>query len=1337
MPRIRALAMLGLVGSCSLSLSVVRSVHAAPIERGSDAPAIPAALLPYRDWVLFGQEQLGCPNREGEALCFWPSRLALDLSEAGGSFGLDVVTDRSGLLALPGEGANWPRAVRVDGKAAVVIAQEERPHVQLPPGKHRIEGRFVWRELPQTLSVPALYALIGLRLSGHSIERPKRDPSAGSLWLQAPPETAAASQLELNVQRKLIDAVPLLLDTRIRLRAAGPGREVDLGVVLPAGAVALTLSSELPARLEPNGRLRLQVRPGSFEIELRARLPATLTRIETPTRSAPWPAEESWVFQADEALRQVALSGLRGADPVRLELDPTWRGLPTFVAAGGDTLVLKTLRRGDPEPLPNQLDLQRTLWLDQDGRGYSVYDRISGQMHSGFRLDLIGLPLGRVVANGRDQLITRVGARAPSGVELRQTYLELQAEYCAEQLFSELPAVAWSEDMHSLAITLKLPPGYQLFAARGVDRVDRSWLQDWDLLGFFFVLLLALGTGRVAGLGFGVIAFVALGLAYQEPDAPKFAWIGLLALVALLRAVPEGRARAALRVALAFAALAFALTVVPFAARSLREAVYPQLGRRYDLPLQPTAAAVADAGAASSRLDGAGSSGMLRKFAAAPPAPTPPLRAASAEDPDAVVQTGPGLPDWQWQSWKLTWSGPVRRDHHFELFIVRPALFRALCVLRVVLAALLLFGLWRAVRPALRPSRFGPVAPLLMLALGAAPVHADFPSPGLLDDLRARLTAPPACRPDCVSVAESTLEVGPRDLRWSGEIDALDASSVRVPGPVASWSPSAIRIDGAPAAVLLHPDGFLHVRVAPGTHRVEVTGALPSQDSLTLQLGDRPQTLDVNAQGYEVNGLHADGSVGDSIELRRLLPAAVNLIEDAPSLPPWLELTRDFDLALTFQVHNRLSRTTPLGRSVVVHVPLLAGEAVNDERVEVRAGEAIVTLGPDESELAFDSSLPQRRDFELRASDRYSELWRLRCGTMWQCRTEGLPPIALSGQGAAPIVVNFRPWPNERLQLHLLKPSAAPGQVATIDRAQLEVTPGVRQTDSTLSLHWRTSGGGSHALTLPAATRVRSLSVNGAARPVHPNGRVLSFALPPGAADVEIGLEHAGGMQNVFASPAIASDTPISNGRVVIHPPADVWLLWLAGPAWGPAVLFWGQLAVALFAALVLGRGATLVRPYEWLLLALGLTQVDVSEALPVAGFFFAMAWRERSRELPVWWFNLRQVALGFLSLFAGLALFDAVRRGLLVQPDMQVAGAEAGRGALEWYVDRSGGALPVASVISLPLWVYRALMLAWALWLVRALMRWLPWALRAFLSGGGWKRWTRRPVPPPPAAGS
>jgi hypothetical protein len=71
----------------------------------------------------------------------------------------------------------------------------------------------------------------------------------------------------------------------------------------------------------------------------------------------------------------------------------------------------------------------------------------------------------------------------------------------------------------------------------------------------------------------------------------------------------------------------------------------------------------------------------------------------------------------------------------------------------------------------------------------------------------------------------------------------------------------------------------------------------------------------------------------------------------------------------------------------------------------------------------------------------------------------------------------------------------------------------------------------------------------------------------------------------------------------------------------------------------------------------------------------------------------------------------------------MQVAGQGSTDTVLRWYADRVAETTPSAGVVSLPLWSYRVLMLAWALWLATRLVGWAGWAWRSFSDGGVWKR--------------
>jgi hypothetical protein len=84
----------------------------------------------------------------------------------------------------------------------------------------------------------------------------------------------------------------------------------------------------------------------------------------------------------------------------------------------------------------------------------------------------------------------------------------------------------------------------------------------------------------------------------------------------------------------------------------------------------------------------------------------------------------------------------------------------------------------------------------------------------------------------------------------------------------------------------------------------------------------------------------------------------------------------------------------------------------------------------------------------------------------------------------------------------------------------------------------------------------------------------------------------------------------------------------------------------------------------------------------------------------------------------------------------MQVAGNGSTASQLNWFIDRAGSLLPSAWVISLPIFVYRLAMLAWALWLALALLRWAPWAWESFSLGGLWRRFPLRRPKPAAAAG-
>src|SRR6185295_11316592 len=227
--------------------------------------------------------------------------------------------------------------------------------------------------------------------------------------------------------------------------------------------------------LDRDGTLRVQVRAGTFTVRVEAVVAGRPEAFAAPKAAAPWPSQEVWVFAASERLRQVEITGATAIDASRTDLPEEWRQLPAYQLEEGAALKLRETRRGEPEAVPDQVGLRRRLWLDEDGRGFTVRDTFGGRLGRTSRLNALApAELGRVAIAGDGQLITRdPGAEGAAGVEVRQSALTLEADSRLPRA-GALMAVGWALNVQSLQAELLLPPGWRLLGTTGVDQAPGS-----------------------------------------------------------------------------------------------------------------------------------------------------------------------------------------------------------------------------------------------------------------------------------------------------------------------------------------------------------------------------------------------------------------------------------------------------------------------------------------------------------------------------------------------------------------------------------------------------------------------------------------------------------------------------------------------------------------------------------------------------------------------------------------------------------------------------------------------------------------------------------------------
>ena len=1344
-------------------------------------PPLPQALEQWRGWVLDGEEYRTCPwlatpgarpAGQGTYRCAWPGRLVLELGARGGEFRQTWRIETDSWVALPGGAEQWPQDVRVDGRPAAVVARGGAPFVRLEPGDHLLAGRFDWPARPESLAVPAETGLIELGVDGARIDAPTR--TGGALFLGARAGAAQAASFDFDVHRLLVDGIPARLVTRLTLRATGASRELLIGPVLPAGFVPIALDAPLPARVEADGRLRVQLRAGVFTVELTARAVAVPGPIAALAPDGSWPSEEIWSFAGDDRLRVAALEGGEGIDAAQADVPEDWREYPAMRMLAGTALAVVERSRGIASADDNRLRLQRTLWLDFDHAGYTAVDQITGTMRGGWRLDMAApWRLGSAQLGGEPLLVTQGAAADSAGVELRAPQLALQTIARSDGARGALPATGWSTRFDDARGELQLPPGHRLVAALGVDSAPGAWLERWGLWNLFGVVIVAVFVGWLAGRAAGALAFVALALSYQEAPQMIWLWGNLLAALALARAAPEGRLRAFAQRYRTLSFVALALVLVPFMWGQLRLAIHPQLDAGISagwMPLPAAPVPVAPPPPPPVVMPNMQAADV--EFAESVPAPlreksiavTAMKRASAAPSssraeryaPGTVVQAGPGTPAWRYHGYAFAWSGPVEPGQAVRFVVAGPvwlAVWRlaSVLLLAALFACLLAGGVpgvgpvaGKYLPPRLRAAfargtarAAGPLVALLVLAmLGAAPAaRAQWPDAGLLGELKTRLTKPAACEPSCAELLAARVRVD--GARLTLELDASALARLAVPVPTASgaWLIDGVTVDGVTSATLRRTgDESLWVPLQPGVRTIAVSGRVAAGDALQLVFPWVPKRVAVSAPGWDVAGV-SDGRVpGGSIDLtRRAVAGAATAgegVERASSeFPPFVRVVRRFAIGTENRLETRVERIAPERAAFSLPVPLLDGESVLTADVEVRAGRSVLAaFATGAHTAAWSSSLPRAETLALTApaaDARYVEVWEFAVSPQWHAEFAGLPATLPETPGEE-WVFEFRPRAGEQMSARFTRPVAVPGGSIAIDSVERELSFGARATDAVLNLRYRATQGGRHSLRLPAQVRVTAVSVDGETLALRPENGELSIPILPGEHTLQVTSTQPGGVSALVQPGPLDLGAAASNVRTTLALPADRWALFARGGGVGPAILYWSELVAFLLTAWFVGRsGRSPLRTHEWVLLGLGLSTLSWMVFALVAIWLFAMQWRRDWAGGTVRWrFNAVQVLLAALTFFAVTSLlFSGIRDGLLSTPDMGVTGPGSGGGNFSWFVDRIGGELPQPAVLSLPLWVYKTLVFAWAVWAAFAVLRWLRMAWHAWRSGGYWRQ--------------
>lgn len=1340
---------------------------------------VPQILKEWEDWATWDEEYLRCPTPYYDShkpLCLWPSRLNLDAEAKGGQFNFTVFVYDEAWMSLPGDKKIWPFNVKVNGAAIPVVEHKGKPSVHLKAGSYKLTGEYRWDELPQQMRLPAEIGILALTLEGKHVDAPVWD-AEGILWFkQARVEEADKDFFEVKIYRVIEDGIPMWLRTKVEVSVSGKSREEAIGSILPEGWQLGMVDSPIPVAVDDRGRMKLQVRPGKWIVHIDAFRLDHAANFQYANGEAPAVEEELIAFRSKPDFRMVEVTEVSSVDVSQTTFPQEWRALPVYHWETSKPFHLEERMRGMGLQKPEGLKITRELWLNENGRYFIFRDRIHGHMQQLWRLDANeDEKLGAVRNSGQGQLITRNPKNNSPGIEIRSRNLNLEAVGSIDRS-KALSATGWRVDADELRIELNLPPGWRLFALFGADWVTGDWLTSWTLLDLFLLLVFSLATYKLWGVQAGLLAFFAFGLAYHEPSAPRYIWLLLLLPLALLRVVNSGWTQQ-LIVAWKYLTIAGLLFIlVPFIATEIQHAIYPQLEERGNIFYNNFAANVDMGYKAKGEVEDADVSGPLpppqpagdmasqssdiRKggITSMPVTRAPMMQAQSAKqqayrsssqlranlayDARARIQTGPAVPEWRWNSVSFGWNGPVQASQKVYPILISLGFQRLLTLIRIGLLlylAAVLLDLQKIRIPLLRISR----AACLLIVIGGmvwgmpSPVRAEIPDEDILQKLHDRLLKPSDAYPTAADIASVSLNLRDRHLTMDVEVHAAIQTGVPLPGRFPAWSPISVSVDGKSDAALLRYNGYLWVVLSEGVHHIRVEGLIPSANEWEWAFLLKPHHVTVDAPGWAVSGIRPDGVPEQQVFFvtkQKSTTGEANY--NSQNYRTIASLDRNLELGLTWQVHNVATRLSSQGKAVSLRVPLIEGEKVLSSNVVQKDGYIEIHIGAHENSFSWESELPTTSQIVLntKKEDTWVERWYLITSPIWNVSASGLSPVFQAD--TSDLIPVWYPWPGESVKLTVNRPEAINGATVTIRKASHDITFGKRQRSSRLNLDLEASLGEDFQIDLPEKAEITDLTHDGRPMPVRKDGTHLIIPLHPSGQKIDIKWKTNELMGLCASADRITFPVESSNIATTIHVPEDQWLLWAYGPLRGPAVRFWGILACSLLIGWILSRlPFSPLKPIEWMLLAIGLTQIELIFSFIIVGWFFFLTWRGQDsfQKFTKWKYNILQITLILLSI-ASLGIFIyVVSKGLLGSPEMFIKGNNSYRTVLNWYQPQTENILPQPGCIAISIWWYRLFMLAWALWLASSLVRWIAWGWRQFSCGGIFRRIMESKIVAPP----
>ncbi len=497
---------------------------------------VPQNLKEWVKWATLGYEKDECAfGIDGaKKYCSYISHLKLEVDKQDFSFEMRVKVVKDGFVRLVGSSDVFPQTLMSNNEKLPIISKGSLPYVFLEKGEYVLNGKGNSKEDIRYLYIPNDVGILEVKKNGKEINSYNLD---GNGVLRFENEVFAqktdADTMSVEVYRKIKDGIPLRMTLRLEINVSGKERVEDLGKIIPNNFELTHIYSRLPTYVRADGNLVSEIKAGNYSIELGFRqinqgLNLTLNNLLSE--------QELWFFEENRDFRVIeVISGLQTVDTRNTNVPNDWKRLPAYVVSKDDKVELKAIEY-DMEKNKDKLSLTRQIKLSFDGSYYSVKDDIYADLKDDGRLLLDpSFLLTSAEINGNPVPITMLEGQSSVGIEVRKGTNNITTISRVKNDGKEIKTSGYNRVFDSANWDLLLPQGYKLFHVFGGDEVSQSWVNSWNLLSIFHIMVLGVIFYYIFGLKTAFISEALFIIMY--PIIPQFTWVcfGISIIVFILR----------------------------------------------------------------------------------------------------------------------------------------------------------------------------------------------------------------------------------------------------------------------------------------------------------------------------------------------------------------------------------------------------------------------------------------------------------------------------------------------------------------------------------------------------------------------------------------------------------------------------------------------------------------------------------------------------------------------------------------------------------------------------------------------------------------------------------